>query len=142
MLRTTFLAIFNPPEKIEFPMHPQVLPHPDTVVATRHALPTTRLQLALPLDFEYLESLRGAIAAQAGLHNELFHNHDNSREGYHYRYPLIQYHCTDGKAAMLGLGEGGGGACGMGTNLPGPPPHEWQAAPRTHRGVPQRHGGD
>ncbi len=86
------------------------LPPPTTKIvqpkAVANGLATTHLQLALPLDFEDIEALRGAVAASAGLQNELFHNHDNTREGYHYRYPLIQYHCAEGNAAMLGMGDG------------------------------------
>ncbi len=72
----------------------------------RKEWPLTRCQVSIPLRQEALEQFRGAIAEQAGLENELFHNHDNTRENYHYRYPLIQYQCVNGKAAMIGLGEG------------------------------------
>jgi hypothetical protein len=79
------------------------------LVSPKQSSSLTRIyhcQLAHPIKLAQLEQFRGAIAEQAGLDNELFHNHDNSRENYHYRYPVIQYYCDNGKAAMIGIGEG------------------------------------
>ncbi len=94
-------------------------------------LPTTHLQLALPLALEDLEAFRGAIAASAGLDNELFHNHDNSRDNYHYRYPLIQYHCTEGKAGIIGIGAGADAVAEWAAHYRGKLHIQgaWQAAP-------------
>lgn len=53
---------------------------------------------------EELPFFRGSIIRLSG--NELyFHNH--LEEGYHYAYPLVQYKRIDGRAAILGINEGG-----------------------------------
>jgi hypothetical protein len=51
-----------------------------------------------------IPAFRGAIIEKVGRENALFHNHDN--EGFHYRYPLIQYKRLYKKAAIICIEEG------------------------------------
>lgn len=48
---------------------------------------------------------RAAVIEATQRQSTLFHNHQ-SDGGVMYRYPLIQYTCTDGKATIICLGEG------------------------------------
>jgi hypothetical protein len=75
-------------------------------VGIPHRIPVAKLVLDLPLRPEQVPQLRGAIAEKAGLHNEWFHNHDNLHAGLHYRYPLVQYSCEGGNAAVMGIAAG------------------------------------
>ncbi|HMQ46498.1 MAG TPA: CRISPR-associated endonuclease Cas6 [Saprospiraceae bacterium] len=55
-----------------------------------------------------LECFRGAIVDKVGLDKEWFHNHNNAQErnsNYHYRYPFIQYHLSQGRPRMLFINE-------------------------------------
>ena len=70
---------------------------------------TLSLGFNLPLHTSQLYAFRGAIAATAGLEEDLFHNHNNETgadSAYKYRYPLIQYRVEDGRAAIFALNEG------------------------------------
>ncbi len=62
-------------------------------------------QFNFPLAPSEIPRFRAAIAATAGMENELFHNHKKGDQ-FHYRYPLIQYKAIDGKAALTGINEG------------------------------------
>jgi hypothetical protein len=75
-------------------------------VGMPHRVPIAKLLLDLRMRPEQVPQLRGAIAEKAGLHNEWFHNHDNLHAGLHYRYPLVQYGCAGGKAAIMGIAAG------------------------------------
>jgi len=61
-----------------------------------------------PIHPRQIQNWRGAFIQMAGWEDELFHNHNNSQEknGYHYRYPLIQYRVVNGKAAIFAINEG------------------------------------
>ena len=50
-----------------------------------------------------LPQFRGAIIRRVG-GDDMFHNHEG--EGYHYRYPLVQYRVVRGRAALWAIGEG------------------------------------
>lgn len=84
-------------------MNIQLKTPPTTLTAT----PTLQhLHFSLPLRPWQIEHFRGAIAQLAGLGSDHFHNHDNARGNYHYRYPLIHYQVVEGCAAITALGEG------------------------------------
>lgn len=74
------------------------------------AIQTISLTFDLPFRHEQIPALRGAMAAFAGKENDLFHNHDLSRDNgndhYRHRYPLIQYRVHEGKAAIFGINKG------------------------------------
>ncbi len=60
-----------------------------------------------------LECFRGAIVAKVGMDKEWYHNHKNAPDaptGYHYRYPLIQYHLSRGRPRLLFINEAVGEA--------------------------------
>lgn len=69
---------------------------------------STRLLIATfknRISNEEIPLFRGAIANTFGNNiSELFHNHQN--EKLRYSYPLIQYKCINGYAAILGINEG------------------------------------
>lgn len=58
----------------------------------------------LPIQYEELPLLRGAVIQLSQFKSDLFHNHTN--EGVIYRYPLIQYKKIRKKAALFSLEEG------------------------------------
>lgn len=62
----------------------------------------------LPIYPRQIQNWRGAFIEMAGWEDELFHNHANSQagNGYHYRYPLVQYRMQKGKAAIFAINEG------------------------------------
>jgi hypothetical protein len=66
--------------------------------------------LSFRFDFPLLQKdiagFRAAVAHAAGLEEDLFHNHDNARQGLHYRYPLVQFRSDRGRAAVVGLNAG------------------------------------
>lgn len=64
------------------------------------------LAFDLPLARRDIAGFRASVAAAAGLEQDLFHNHrdDGSVQ---YRYPLVQYRSERGKAAIIGLDQGG-----------------------------------
>jgi hypothetical protein len=47
-----------------------------------------------------LPAFRAAIAHKVGLQHDWFHNHDNTKGQFHYRYPLIQYKLDTFKGQM------------------------------------------
>lgn len=57
--------------------------------------------LDLPLKEEELPFFRGALIAEVGASNILFHDH--TEEGLRYSYPLIQYKCLGGYAAVTAI---------------------------------------
>ncbi|MEM1121432.1 MAG: CRISPR-associated endonuclease Cas6 [Bacteroidota bacterium] len=67
---------------------------------------TLQLIFDLPLGARQIAQWRGAFIQMAGWEDELFHNHNNQRGNYHYRYPLIQYRSFKGKAAIFAINEG------------------------------------
>lgn len=66
------------------------------------------LSFNLPIYPRQIQNWRGAFLQMAGWEDELFHNHKNSQDknGYHYRYPLIQYRIQKGKAAIFAINDG------------------------------------
>jgi hypothetical protein len=73
------------------------------------AMPPIRLlhvAFANQFDVWKLPALRGAIVEKVGHEHDLFHNHDNERGGYHYRYPLIQYKLDRTQPMLVCLNEG------------------------------------
>lgn len=64
------------------------------------------VQFDTPIEPWELPAFRGAVAAKAGYQHELFHNHDNTSGGYHYRLPLIQYKQERGMPMLVCLNEG------------------------------------
>jgi hypothetical protein len=72
-------------------------------------LSTLSLTFSLPLRPGEIPLWRGAVAEAAGWEQDLFHNHlppEDGEGGYHYRYPLIQYRASRGRAALFAVGEG------------------------------------
>lgn len=70
--------------------------------------PKVRTLLAtfsLPITSREIPRWRGAFVEMAGRHLDLLHNHQGD-EGYHYRYPLIQYRNRLGNAAIIAMNEG------------------------------------
>lgn len=65
---------------------------------------TLVLCMDTPLKSSELARFRGAVNAVVPSHSILFHNHCGSR--LRYAYPLVQYKCIDGKAAIVAIGEG------------------------------------
>lgn len=64
------------------------------------------VMLGCKIKFEEVPYLRGAFIASVGRNSDIvFHNHLGS-EGYRYSYPLIQYKCIDGQAAVVCVQEG------------------------------------
>ncbi len=64
------------------------------------------VQFDTPLEPWELAAFRGAVARKAGIEHELFHNHNNTDGGFHYRHPLIQYKQEHGKPMLVCLNEG------------------------------------
>jgi hypothetical protein len=64
------------------------------------------IQFDIPLKFNLISKWRGAIAEHVGLEDERFHNHQGSKERFHYRYPTVCYRSKQGKAAIWSFGEG------------------------------------
>lgn len=58
----------------------------------------------IPIRYEELPLLRGAVVKTTNFSNDLFHNHGD--DGVIYRYPLIQYKKIRGKAALVCLEHG------------------------------------
>lgn len=67
-------------------------------------LKTLIIRFDTPIRFSEIPLLRGAIASTLPRDSVLFHNHMG--EKLRYSYPLIQYKCISGKAALLGMGKG------------------------------------
>ena len=66
---------------------------------------TTIIRFKNRLTKREIEFFRGAIIEVASLgDSSLFHNHTET--GFRNRYPLIQYKILNGRAALVGLGEG------------------------------------
>lgn len=59
----------------------------------------------LPLERRDIAGFRAAVSRAAGFEEDLFHNHrpDGSVQ---YRYPMVQYRCERGKAAVIGIDDG------------------------------------
>ena len=64
------------------------------------------VQFDTPIAPWELTTFRGAVAHKAGLEHELFHNHNNTEGGFHYRLPLIQYKQEYGRPLIVCLNEG------------------------------------
>lgn len=67
-------------------------------------LRTLLVSFSLPLRGKEISRWRGAFIELSGRREDLLHNHNG--EGYHYRYPLVQYRVRNGKAAVLAYNEG------------------------------------
>jgi hypothetical protein len=66
---------------------------------------TLSLTFNLPIWGREVGRWRGAFIEMAGWEEDLCHNH-KGEDGYHYRYPLVQYRCHRGKAAIFAVNEG------------------------------------
>lgn len=67
-------------------------------------LETVTIRFNTPIRHHELPLLRGAIISALPHDSVLFHNHVGDR--LRYGYPLIQYKCIDGKAALFSVGKG------------------------------------
>lgn len=56
------------------------------------------------LQHRELSQFRGAVINAVGGSDILFHNHQDN--GFRYSYPLIQYKCIGGRAALVCIGDG------------------------------------
>ncbi|QQS28576.1 MAG: hypothetical protein IPM47_17255 [Sphingobacteriales bacterium] len=72
-----------------------------------HLLRYLSVSFSIPSIFRnQIPAFRGAVAEKVGYEHDLFHNHDKNN-GFHYRYPLIQYKLfRDHQPGMLCLQEG------------------------------------
>jgi len=64
-----------------------------------------RIQFDQALSGRELPMFRAAVIEQTHRESDLFHNHTEDG-GFVYRYPLIQYKVSDGKAGMVCLNQG------------------------------------
>ena len=64
----------------------------------------TTILTQMPISYNEIPFLRGAIIKIAGASDELFHDHRGS--GFRYSYPLIQYKIIDGNAAIIAVNDG------------------------------------
>ena len=65
----------------------------------------TTIRFANHLNPEELPFFRGAMIETASMHDaSLFHNH--TEDGLRYSYPLIQYKILQGRATLVGIGQG------------------------------------
>jgi hypothetical protein len=73
-----------------------------------HNIETLLITFDLPLKPRYISSWRGAFVEMVGRDTDLLHNHNNSEAagGLKYRYPLVQYKCLQGRAALLTINDG------------------------------------
>ena len=58
----------------------------------------------MPISFDEIPFLRGAIIDKVRASNVLFHDHIDN--GFRYSYPLIQYKAINGNAAVVAIAEG------------------------------------
>lgn len=58
----------------------------------------------MPISFDEIPFLRGAIIDKVRASNVLFHDHIDN--GFRYSYPLIQYKAINGNAAIVAIAEG------------------------------------
>ncbi|QZE15486.1 hypothetical protein K4L44_06550 [Halosquirtibacter laminarini] len=61
------------------------------------------IKYKVPIRYEEIGKFRGALLHEVGVEEDLFHNHKG--DGFHYRYPLIQYKRIGGSAGLMILGE-------------------------------------
>ena len=70
-------------------------------------IPIMRVDFDADISPAEVPAFRGAVIEKVGVEQEAFHNHNNEEEGngYHYRYPLIQYKALEGRPAILFIGD-------------------------------------
>lgn len=70
-------------------------------------IPIMRVDFDAEISPAEVPAFRGAVIEKVGIEQEIFHNHNNEEggNGYHYRYPLIQYKALEGRPAILFIGE-------------------------------------
>lgn len=70
-------------------------------------LPIMRIDFDAEISPAEVPAFRGAVIEKVGIGQEIFHNHNNEEggNGYHYRYPLIQYKALEGRPAIILIGE-------------------------------------
>lgn len=75
---------------------------------SKYSLQTLHLTFSHRIFSREIPNWRGAFIEMAGWEDDLFHNHQNSqeRDGYLYRYPLVQYRFYKGRAGLFALNEG------------------------------------
>lgn len=66
---------------------------------------TLLISFNLPIWGKEISQWRGAFLEMAGWQEDLCHNH-LANDGYHYRYPLVQYRVQRGKASLFAMNEG------------------------------------
>ena len=59
-----------------------------------------------PIKGHEIPAFRSALAHKVGLEHEWFHNHNNETNGFHHRYPRIQYKRHRGKPMLVCLENG------------------------------------
>lgn len=79
--------------------------NPENIIAEKN-LRYAITQLDYKLKAAEIPALRRFVSLFMGQENDLFHNHQSSEKVF-YRYPLVQYKSTAGKASLLGLTEAG-----------------------------------
>lgn len=68
-------------------------------------IPTILIRFNNEMRLHEIPLFRGAVIHSLQEASVFFHNH-SGKDTLRYAYPLIQYKCIDGKAAMLGIKEG------------------------------------
>lgn len=64
------------------------------------------IRFNIPIKGHEIPAFRGALAQKVGLEHEWFHNHNNETDGFHYRYPRIQYKRHRGKPMLVCIENG------------------------------------
>lgn len=86
-----------------FTIQPLILFRLNTLSTPAKIIRTLTVTFDQPLAAEELTYFRAAVVEKVGVDKEYFHNHNNTEgnEGYHYRYPLVQYTRFKGLPAIL-----------------------------------------
>lgn len=64
------------------------------------------IRFNIPIKGYEIPAFRGALVRKVGREHEWFHNHNNETNGFHYRYPRIQYKRHRGKPMLVCLENG------------------------------------
>lgn len=69
-------------------------------------IPILRVDFDAEIAPSEVPAFRGAVIEKVGIEQEIFHNHNNEEggNGYHYRYPLIQYKALEKRPTILFIG--------------------------------------
>lgn len=69
---------------------------------------TLSVTFSEPIAPQELACFRGAISEKVGLEHDFYHNHNNQEDkksNFYYRYPLIQYHLSNGRPKLLFIND-------------------------------------